>query len=150
MLWFSSSIVIAASVAAGPVAGQATGARQTSAAAAPRWDPPRTTDGQPDMQGYWSQRSDITTYSIQAGLADREEHEVSGQAPQKGKPVIDPPDGKIPHCPGRRRRPRSITPEHTRPSKVEYWTLFRDASRRAFPGSTTRGTCGYFSFRSTS
>ena len=92
------AIVIAASlVAAGPVAGQATGTQQTSAAAAPRWDPPRTPDGQPDIQGYWSQRSDITTYSIQAGFVDRDEHtRIGGQAPQKGRPVIDPPDGKIP------------------------------------------------------
>src|SRR5262245_39978295 len=76
------AIVIAASlVAAGPVLGQATGAQQTSAEAAPRWVPPKTQDGQPDIQGYWSQRSDITTYSIQAGLVDREEHtRIGGQA----------------------------------------------------------------------
>jgi hypothetical protein len=108
-------------VAAGPVGGQATGTQQTSAAAAPRWVPSKTPDGQPDIQGYWSQRSDITTYSIQAGLVDREEHtRIGGQAPQQGKPVIDPPDGKIPYLPGAAEKAAFHYSEHKRPSKVEY------------------------------
>jgi hypothetical protein len=122
--WFGSVVAIAIAtslVAAGPVAGQATGTQQTSAAAAPRWVPSKTPDGQPDIQGYWSQRSDITTYSIQAGLVDREEHtRIGGQAPQQGKPVIDPPDGKIPYLPGAAEKAAFHYSEHKRPSKVEY------------------------------
>jgi hypothetical protein len=45
----------------------------TTSAATPAtaWDPPRTPDGQPDIRGSWGQRNNITTYSLQAGEADR-------------------------------------------------------------------------------
>jgi hypothetical protein len=96
-------------------------AGQASTSAEKRWDPPRTRDGQPDIQGYWSQRSDITTYSIQAGFEDREEHtRIGGQAPQKGRPVIDPPDGKIPYQPWAADKAAYHHAEHKRPSKPEY------------------------------
>ena len=94
---------------------------QTSTATEKSWDPPRTRDGQPDIQGYWSQRSDITTYSIQAGFADREEHtRIGGQAPQKGRPIIDPGNGLIPYQPWAARKAELHHAEHKRPSKPEY------------------------------
>ena len=92
-----------------------------SSVAAQRWEPPRTADGQPDIQGYWSQRSDITTYSIQAGFEDRDEHtRIGGQAPQKGRPVVDPPDGKIPYLPWAAEKAALHYSQHKRPSKVEF------------------------------
>ena len=81
-----------------------------------RWDPPRTRDGQPDIQGYWSQRSDITTYSIQAGLEDRAEHvSIGGQNPQKGRPIIDPPNGMIPYQPWAAERAKMHHAVHRQP-----------------------------------
>jgi hypothetical protein len=81
-----------------------------------RWDPPRTREGQPDIQGYWSQRSDITTYSIQAGLDDRAEHvSIGGQNPQKGRPVIDPPDGMIPYQPWAAEKAKMHHAVHRKP-----------------------------------
>jgi len=80
------------------------------------WTPPRTADGQPDIQGYWSQRSDITTYSIQAGLEDRAEHvSIGGQAPQKGRPIIDPADGMIPYQPWAAEKARMHHAVHRTP-----------------------------------
>jgi hypothetical protein len=94
---------------------------QTSPSAEKPFDPPRTRDGQPDIQGYWSQRSDITTYSIQAGFVDRDEHtRIGGQAPQKGRPVIDPPSGLIPYQPWAAEKAQFHHAQHTRPSKPEY------------------------------
>lgn len=81
-----------------------------------RWDPPRTRDGQPDIQGYWSQRSDITTYSIQAGFEDRAEHvSIGGQNPQKGRPIVDPADGLIPYQPWAAEKARMHHAVHRKP-----------------------------------
>jgi hypothetical protein len=92
-----------------------------------RWDPPRTRDGQPDVQGYWSQRSDITTYSIQAGLEDRAEHvSIGGQNPQKGRPIIDPLDGKIPYQPWAAEKATMHHAVHRKPPSPD---LFDPVSR---------------------
>ena len=116
--WVGSAVavVIAGTLMAAP---QVDG--QTSTPTEKPWDPPRTRDGQPDIQGYWSQRSDITTYSIQAGFADREEHtRIGGQAPQKGRPIIDPGNGLIPYQPWAAQKAALHHAEHKRPSKPEY------------------------------
>ena len=85
------------------------------------WDPPRTPDGQPDIRGHWSQQNLITTYSLQAGDADREEHiGISGQPTALGRPIIDPPDGKIPYQPWAAERAKFLYDEHWSPSKIEY------------------------------
>jgi hypothetical protein len=68
-------------------------------AGGPDWAPPLTADGQPAIQGSWRQRSGITTYSIQAGFADRDEHtRIGGQRPAMGQPIMTP-DKKIPYLP---------------------------------------------------
>ena len=108
-------LIIAGLLAAPPLAGQST------APAEKRWDPPRTPDGQPDIQGYWGQRSDITTYSLQAGSIDREEHtRIGGQATQFGKPIIDPPDGVLPYQPWAAEKAKFHFDQHKKPSKPEY------------------------------
>ena len=85
-----------------------------------RWNPSRTADGQPDIQGYWSQRSDITTYSIQAGLEDRAEHvSIGGQNPQKGRPIIDPADGLIPYQPWAAEKARMHHAVHRKPTSPD-------------------------------
>jgi hypothetical protein len=62
------------------------------------WTPPRTSDGQVDMQGYWNQRNNITTYSLQDGEGDRAEHvRITGGNAATGKPIVDPPNGRIPY-----------------------------------------------------
>ena len=115
--WFGSSIAV---IIAGTLLAPHYVGGQTTPAEKP-WDPARTPDGQPDIQGYWSQRSDITTYSIQAGFVDREEHtRIGGQAPQKGRPVIDPPNGMIPYQPWAAEKAKFHHEQHTRPSKPEY------------------------------
>jgi hypothetical protein len=95
-----------------PVAGRAS--QQSTAT----WTPPRTPDGQPDIQGYWGQQSDITTYSIQAGEEDRAEHtRLGGQPPQLGRPIVDPPDGRIPYQPWAADFAAFLLEQHRKPSK---------------------------------
>lgn len=85
------------------------------------WDPPRTPDGQPDIQGVWSQQNRITTYSIQSGEADRETHiGITGQTAATGEPIIDPPNGRIPYQPWAAERAQFLFDEHWNPSKIEY------------------------------
>lgn len=101
-------------LAAPAVSGQSMPAGET------RWDPPRTANGQPDIQGSWSQRSNITTYSIQAGAIDREEHtRLGGQATAFGRPIIDPKDGFIPYQPWAQERAKYLNAQHRGPSKPE-------------------------------
>jgi hypothetical protein len=89
-------------------------------AAASTWNPPRTPDGQPDIQGSWNQRDNITTYSLQAGTEDRAVHiGITGQAPATGRPIKDPPD-KIPYLPWAAEKARFLYEEHRRPTSQEY------------------------------
>jgi len=110
----SAAALSAPPYAAGQEAGQLLPAAET------QWDAPRTADGQPDIQGNWGQRSDITTYSIQAGLQDRAEHvTIGGQAPQLGRPIIDPPDGVIPYQPWAAKQAAFHYAQHRKPSRPE-------------------------------
>ena len=114
-------VSILAFVVAGGLMAPASVAGQTRAATEQRWDPPRTADGQPDIQGNWSQRSDITTYSIQNGERDRAEHVgIGGQAPQLGRPIVDPPDGLIPYQPWAAEKAEFHRAQHLKPSRPEY------------------------------
>jgi len=99
------------------------------AAAQSTFDPPKTSTGQPDIQGFWTERSDITTYSIQAGAIDREEHtRIGGQATQFGRPIVDPPDGMIPYQPWAAERAKFHNAQHVAPDKPE----FLDPGSRCF------------------
>ena len=117
------SLAVLAFITGGLLLAPALVAGQESApAAAKAWNPPRTPDGQPDIQGYWSQRSDITTYSIQAGFEDRNEHtRIGGQAPQKGRPIIDPADGTIPYQPWAAEKAKMHHAQHLKPSTPEFF-----------------------------
>ena len=57
----------------------------------PPFDPPRTTDGQPDLRGRWAGTP---------GGDDLEEHDyVDISSPPEESFIADPPDGKIPYQP---------------------------------------------------
>src|SRR5262245_54587944 len=87
----------------------------------PSWQPPRTPDGQPNMEGQWGQASDIITYSIEDPEAERAGHTaISGQRPMVGRPIIDPVDGKIPYQPWAAKFAEFLNAEHIKPSKLEY------------------------------
>jgi hypothetical protein len=87
----------------------------------PNWKPPLTADGQPSIEGQWQQASDIITYSIEDPEAERAEHvALGGQRPMIGRPIIDPPDGKIPYQPWAAKYRDFLRDQHKQPSKPEY------------------------------
>jgi hypothetical protein len=138
MIAMTAAVVL--SVAPGPAAGQA------PQPAAATWDPPRAPDGQPDIQGHWSQRNDITTYSLQAGEADRAEHvKISGRAVTTGKPIVDPPDGKIPYQPWAAEKAKFLYEQHRQPSKAEYLDPTTRGFLEGVPRINLRAVCRFFS-----
>jgi hypothetical protein len=87
----------------------------------PSWKPPRTRDGQPNIAGRWAQASDIITYSIEDPEEERAEHvALGGQRPMVGRPIIDPPDGKIPYLPWADKFAQLLHDQHKQPTKPEY------------------------------
>ena len=87
----------------------------------PNFTPARKTDGQPNIEGRWAQASDIITYSIEDPEAERAEHtSISGQRPMIGRPIIDPPDGKIPYQPWAMKFAEFLHEQHRGPSKPQY------------------------------
>lgn len=91
-------VVLALGIMAGLCGAPAPAAGQ--AAAAPAWSPPRTADGQPDMQGFWVAEpgSVAFTHNIETGL-DPNHHKMAGFTFKERSLVVDPPDGKVPYLP---------------------------------------------------
>jgi hypothetical protein len=75
------------------------------------FDPPRTSDGKPDLQGYWAP-------GIQA--FDIETHPETFD--YRGEPtlVVDPPDGKVPYQPSALAKRNDRASHHTDPTTLEY------------------------------
>jgi hypothetical protein len=75
------------------------------------FDPPRTSDGKPDFQGYWAP-------GIQA--FDIETHPETFD--YRGEPtlVVDPPDGKVPYQPAALAKRNDRANQHTDPTSLEY------------------------------
>ena len=60
--------------------------------AAPAYNPPRTPDGKPNMQGYWNNQAGAAPWDI-------EPHPASFQIPAGPGVIVDPADKKIPYKP---------------------------------------------------
>jgi hypothetical protein len=140
-------IAVAVVVGGSLLAPSFVAAQEATPVAEKRWEAPRTPDGQPDIQGYWSQRSDITTYSIQAGFEDRDEHtRIGGQNPQKGRPIIDPADGKIPYQPWAAERAKFHHEQHLKPSRPEYFDPVSRCFLEGVPRINYQGTMRILQF----
>ncbi len=90
------------SLAPVPAAGQPSRA-QSAQATADAWNPPRTPDGHPDMQGYWDGGPVNASHSVEDGCCDPIHAKMQGRSPERlGLPeplIVDPPDGRIPYQP---------------------------------------------------
>jgi len=96
------------------------GAAQTSAAAEKTWNPPRTPDGQPDIQGFWAnQGRRLATYNIEAG-ADELHVLFSGNQTDHHSLIVDPADGKIPYQPWAQAKRQEVFDNHNNPTKWEH------------------------------
>lgn len=90
--------VIAVSLVAAPASGQ------SSPATAATWQPARTPDGQPDMQGIWTPHAANANHSLEEGaepqnrrVQGRSEAEIARELATQPKLLMDPTDGKLPY-----------------------------------------------------
>lgn len=65
------------------------------------WEPPRTVDGHPDLQGYWDGGPVNASHSIEDGCCDvihaRMQSRTADRLGLLEPLIIDPPDGRIPY-----------------------------------------------------
>ena len=113
--------VVAALVAGALVLAPSSGAGQ-AAPAGKAWTPPRTPDGQPDIQGFWAnQGRRLATYNIEAMEGASETHTLlSGVQSDSQSLIVDPADGKIPYQPWARAKRQDVFDNHTNPTKWEH------------------------------
>ena len=100
-----------------PAAGQSSSGAPAAAAAAdaPAWNPPRTPDGQPDIQGNWSQQGlSILSFGLEDGPS-ADHQTIGGQTRQLNRPsaVVDPPDGRVPYQPWAAAQRNVVRDNHT-------------------------------------
>jgi len=109
-------------------------AGQTPTAEAQTWTPPRTPDGQPDIQGYWNARGPtaaptFATYTLEGGdVFDKRQTVVAGAVPEEQwaralearSVVVDPPSGKIPYQPWALAKRQERVEFHAHPTKPDH------------------------------
>jgi len=121
--FFGSVIALAAVVAVVSLA-PVPAAGQVPRAMAKTWDPPRTLDGQPDIQGFWNvglvAGEGGAQFSLE-GKLNEEHYLITGQRRGSGLSVIvDPSDGKIPYQPWAAKKASDNFEHHAYPTKPEY------------------------------
>jgi hypothetical protein len=72
------------------------------------FDPPRTTDGVPDLQGFWRGQA--------SGTENVEEHPMTDDDDGGKSLVVDPPDGRIPYQAWAASRPREHRAAYVEPN----------------------------------
>jgi hypothetical protein len=113
-------------IAARPAAGQ------TPPTSGRSWDPPRTTDGQPDIQGHWD--TDDYASNVETRLQDAVSLKIQGMsdaAIAARKPIssiVDPPDGRIPYQTWAQARKQQILNRYGGEVVTEKPSTVRDVS----------------------
>lgn len=104
------------------VAGATRAGAQAPAAEAATWTPPRTSDGQPDIQGFWvNQGRRLATYNIEAMEGASDTHTlISGVQSDSRSLIVDPVDGRIPYQPWARAQRTDVLNNHNDPTKWEH------------------------------
>ena len=129
---FGFALAIAACVALVFVA-TGSAAAQAPRAATKAWVPPRTPDGQPDIQGFWD--TDAYAPDLETGVNDEATATIQGAAtPDPAREVsviVDPPDGKIPYQPWAAAR-RLAIPSFRRGENRDTPKTLRDMRPRTF------------------
>jgi hypothetical protein len=136
--------IVAIALVVSPANAQSTSGSGESPNAAP-YNQPRTTDGQPDIQGNWIQRGlSILSFGLEDGPS--EDHQtIGGQIRQLNRPsaVIDPPDGRVPYQPWAAAQRNLVRDNHTNLQRRNQV----DPQDRCFLNGATRFfSVGYFQF----
>lgn len=125
-----SLVLLGVVLSVGVLAGSALGSERPpaqGASSAPRAQVqpvlPRTSDGQPDIQGYWSLRhaGTFALYSLE-GKVD-EEYQISRGDPIQAyrSAIVDPPDGRIPYQEWAARQAAEYFEHYRNPTKPEHY-----------------------------
>ena len=77
-------------------------------ARAKTFDPPRTRDGRPDMQGFWR--------GLASGTENIEQHPKTLDDAGGDSLIVDPPDGKVPYQPWAMNRPKGHREKFVEPN----------------------------------
>jgi len=132
---FGSATAVAACVAlvflaAGPAAAQ------TRAGAGKAWDPPRTPDGQPDIQGFWTEEDGgADPVNVETGLQTADSVRIQQgltaaqlAARKTFSAIVDPPNGKVPYQPWAEARRQQILKRYGGDDRTEEVESARDVS----------------------
>jgi hypothetical protein len=121
------------------------------------WNPPRTPDGQPDIQGYWVPQGPtggmtFPTYTLEGGHPfDERQTAIAGEnaaganaqqwarALKAQSVVVDPPTGKIPYQPWAFAKRQENLEAHTHPTKPEQIDGRARCHLAGVPGTTYGG-----------
>ena len=123
------SVVLTAAVLIVPAWAMAQGARgwrETSfvRTAAGQWTGPRLVDGQPDVQGHWSNTiGNHNNFTDPQGAIDDDSPRQRPLGPRSGRApsrVSDPPDGQLPFQPWARAKAKEFAAHLNDPIRPEY------------------------------
>ena len=99
------------------------------------WSPPRTADGQPDIQGFWTEEAGgPEAVNIETALQTADSLRVQGWTEERLKArkpissIVDPPDGKIPYQPWAEARRQQILRRYGGDNVTEDIKTVRDVS----------------------
>ena len=115
----SMAAVVAVVWLPAPAVAEASSGGAQAAASDKAWSPPRTSDDQPDIQGYWNNRG-VNSYNLEEGMS-KEHLEITAIQQQNWRPaIIDPPNGKFPYQGWAAAKRKEIRDHHTNITKWEY------------------------------
>ena len=114
-------------------------------AAGQTWTPPRTPDGQPDIQGMWEggPRSMNAGHSLEEGCCDpvhiRMQNRAANRIGLRQQVIIDPPNGLIPFQPWAAAKRREHLINLEAPTEVQHIEPEDRCSLQGVPRSNLRG-----------
>ena len=114
-------------------------------AAGQTWTPPRTPDGQPDIQGTWEggPRSTNAGHSFEEGCCEPEHNRMQNRAAEniglRQQVIIDPPNGLIPFQPWAAAKRREHLVNLQAPTEVQHIEPEDRCSVQGVPRSNLRG-----------
>jgi hypothetical protein len=133
---FSRSLLVPGFIAAIAWLVPAPGNAQT-------WNPPRTPDGQPDIQGVWQGGPGNAGHSLEEGCCEVEHNRMQNRNPNNiGLPyqvIVEPKDGKVPFQPWAAAKRREHLVNMETPTELQHIEPEDRCSLGGVPRSQLRG-----------